>query len=65
MITAFKSSIPNVQVDALRAARYAPPRAAEALITEALRSDDGDVRYAAVESGLCLELRRPGRQPRT
>lgn len=53
MLTAFKSNIPEVQVEAVRAALYVPSRHAEAWIAAALRNDDAAVRAAAVESGVC------------
>ena len=52
MLIALRSSIPEVQVDALRAARYVPSRNADDWITAALRINDATVRYAAVESGV-------------
>ena len=53
MMTAFKSSIPEAQVDAVRAAMYAQSPHAEELISAALCSGDASVRAAAVEIGVC------------
>jgi uncharacterized protein (TIGR02270 family) len=55
LATAFKSSVPEAQVDAIRAARLLPAGADE-WITAALHNDDAAVRYAGVESGLCLRI---------
>jgi uncharacterized protein (TIGR02270 family) len=54
--TAFTSNVPDVQVDALRAARLLPPESAGRWIVAGLSSDDADVRYAAVESGVALRI---------
>jgi uncharacterized protein (TIGR02270 family) len=56
LISAFQSTIPSVQIDAVRAAGYVPSHSAEALIAAALRSADPSVKYAAVESGVCREI---------
>ena len=53
MATAFKSNVPDVQIDALRAARLVPPESLEPSgLPQDCSSDNADVRYAAVESGL-------------
>ena len=49
---AFKSEIPDAQIDAVRAALHAPSREAEEWIAAAFRSGDAAVRLAAVESGV-------------
>jgi uncharacterized protein (TIGR02270 family) len=51
--TAYASGPPEVQAEAVRAARYASPHQFDELIAAALRSDDAEVRSAAVEAGLC------------
>jgi uncharacterized protein (TIGR02270 family) len=56
MATAFRSKVPDVQVDALRAVRLLPPESAEQWIVAGLNSEDADVRYTAVESGLALRI---------
>jgi uncharacterized protein (TIGR02270 family) len=56
LATAFRSNVPDVQVDAIRAARLVPPDAAGQWIAAGLTSDNEDVRYAAVESGLSLRI---------
>lgn len=52
ILTALRSNVPSVQIDALRAAVYVPPRAGEEWISPAMHSADPTVRYAAVECGL-------------
>jgi uncharacterized protein (TIGR02270 family) len=52
--SAFASNIAFAQVEALRAARLAPPDVAEKWIAAGLQQEDAGVRYAAVETGLCL-----------
>jgi uncharacterized protein (TIGR02270 family) len=56
LVTAFQSNVPTLQVDALRAARLLPPESIARWITAGLNSDDGSVRYAAVETGLALRI---------
>jgi uncharacterized protein (TIGR02270 family) len=56
MATAFGSNVPDVQVDALRAARLVPPDSSGQWIAAGLNSDNEDVQYAAVESGLSLRI---------
>jgi uncharacterized protein (TIGR02270 family) len=56
LATAFTSKVADVQVDAVRAARLAPAESADRWISAGLSSDNADVRYAAVESGLCLRI---------
>jgi uncharacterized protein (TIGR02270 family) len=56
MATAFKSNVAKAQVEAIRAARLAPVDSAGPWITAALSSEDPDVKYAAVESALCLRI---------
>jgi uncharacterized protein (TIGR02270 family) len=58
LATAFTSKVADVQVDAVRAARLAPAESAARWISAGLSSDHADVRYAAVESGLCLRIDR-------
>ena len=56
MATAFRSDVPEVQIDALRAARLLPPESAGRWIAAGLNSDNPEVRYTAVESGLVLRI---------
>jgi uncharacterized protein (TIGR02270 family) len=51
--TAYASRIPEVQADAVRAARHASPHQFDDVILAALRNDDAAVRSAAVEAGVC------------
>lgn len=50
------SKNPEAQVHAIRAARLITSGAADEWIASALRSDDAAVRYAGVESGVCLRM---------
>jgi len=52
LVAAVKSDSPDAQIEAVRAAVYAPSRHAEQLTTAALRSGNPQVRLAAVESGI-------------
>jgi uncharacterized protein (TIGR02270 family) len=52
LVAAVKSDSTEAQIEAIRAAVYAPSRHAEQLTTAALRSGNPQVRLAAVESGL-------------
>ena len=56
MVTAFKSNVADLQVDAVRAARLVPPESARQWIEAGLNSDNADVQYTAVESGLALRI---------
>jgi uncharacterized protein (TIGR02270 family) len=53
---AFSSKMPAAQIEALRAARLITSGAADEWIASALQGEDADVRYAAVESGVCLRM---------
>jgi uncharacterized protein (TIGR02270 family) len=54
LASAYSSNVPAAQIDALRAARYLTPEAAQEWVARGLQHEDAGVRYAAVESGLCL-----------
>ena len=56
MTTAFTSNMPDVQVEALRAARLATDGKADKFVSAGLSHADPAVRYAAVESGLRLRI---------
>ena len=56
LATAFRSNVADVQVNAIRAARLVPPESAGQWIDAGLNSDNADVQYAAVESGLALRI---------
>jgi uncharacterized protein (TIGR02270 family) len=56
LATAFRSNVADVQVNAIRAARLVPPESAGQWIAAGLNSDNADVQYAAVESGLALRI---------
>jgi len=59
LTTALQSGVPDVQAAAMRAASHAPlSRALETWIASSMRSDSPDVRYAGVETGLCLGFPR-------
>jgi uncharacterized protein (TIGR02270 family) len=51
---AFSSDAPGEQLDAIRSARHVTSGAADTWVDAALKSDNAHIRYAAVESGLCL-----------
>jgi uncharacterized protein (TIGR02270 family) len=53
---AFSSKMPAAQIEALRAARLITSGAADEWIASALQGEDAAVRYAAVESGVCLRM---------
>jgi len=53
---AFTSKNPAAQAEAIRAARLITSGAADEWIGAALQSEDADVRYAGVESGVCLRM---------
>jgi len=53
---AFTSKNPAAQVEAIRAARLVTSGAADEWIAAALQSEDAAVRYAGVESGVCLRM---------
>lgn len=52
LASALKSDIPEIKVDALRAAAHVPSRAVDEWIVAALRSGDAAVRSAAVDTGV-------------
>jgi len=56
LATAFQSNVPDLQIDALRAARLLPPESVNRWITAGLNSEEEGVRYAAVETGLALRI---------
>ncbi len=56
LTTAFASGVPEIQAQAMRAARLVAGTSTEALIASALESPESAVRYAAAESGLCLRM---------
>lgn len=56
LASAFASPAPADQVSAIRAARQLTPDKAERWIVAGLQSEDAGVRYAAIESGLCLRV---------
>jgi uncharacterized protein (TIGR02270 family) len=56
MVTAFRSNVADAQVDAVRAARLTASESASQWINAALNNDNADVRYTAVETGLCLHI---------
>ena len=56
LATAFSSKNPSAQLDAIRAARLVTSGAADEWIASALQSEDAAVRYAGVESGVCLRM---------
>ena len=56
LATAFTSKNPAAQLDAIRAARLITSGAADEWIASALQSEDAAVRYAGVESGVCLRM---------
>jgi uncharacterized protein (TIGR02270 family) len=56
LATAFTSKNPAAQVEAIRAARLVTSGAADEWIASALQSEDAAVRYAGVESGVCLRM---------
>ena len=53
---AFMSKNPAAQVEAIRAARLVTSGAADEWIAAALQSEDAAVRYAGVESGVCMRM---------
>ena len=57
LAAAFTSNHPSAQAEAMRAARLVTSGAADEWLHAALHSEDADVQYAAVESGLCLRIR--------
>ena len=56
LATAFGSKNPAEQLDAIRAARLVTSGAADEWIASALHSESAAVRYAGVESGVCLRM---------
>ena len=56
LATAFTSGVPDAQVEAIRAARLVTSGTANEWILAALQGDDAAVRYAAVESALCMRI---------
>ena len=54
LTVALKATTPDARIDALRAARLAPSAVASEWLTATLKDSVPAVRYAAVETGMCL-----------